>query len=362
MFDLKKLPVIILVSLFAVSTAQAMSCDLATKASLKPEKSKELSQRAQSLVHEIANQVIGQEKVIERIFIALLTEGHVLLEGPPGGGKTTLVKSLAEGISGQFTRTQFTADTQASDLTGSSIFNPATREFEFHKGSLFANVVHADEINRATPRTQSALLEAMEERTVTIGGVTHHLPRVYFIMATQNPGLQIGTFPLPEAQMDRFMFKIPMNYASREVEAKIMEAQLKRKREGSTNHVELKSRFTEDEILAAQRSVFDIELTQEAKDYILNIVDISRNPLKYNRDLHSFIREGISPRGTLSLTLAAQGIAWLRGKSQVEVSDVMEIARETIEHRLLLTDTAITENYTVENLADTILKLAQPRK
>ncbi|WP_078380795.1 AAA family ATPase [Sutcliffiella halmapala] len=277
------------------------------------------------LKSEMANVVIGKNDVVELMFNALINKGHVLLESVPGTGKTLLAKSFAKTLDADFKRIQFTPDVLPSDVTGIQFFNPKEQNFELRPGPIMTNVLLADEINRATPRTQSSLLEVMEERQVTIDGVTLPIPGPFMVVATQNPiESQQGTFPLPEAQMDRFFIQVDMGYPTLEEEKQIM----------NSYRVEdpiqqLSSLFTKEEILEFQNEVKNIKVSSIVQDYILDIVHTTRN--------HEEIELGVSPRGTLALMRAAQGNAFINGKEFVLPEDVKKMAPYVLSHRIVLT-------------------------
>lgn len=284
-----------------------------------------ISDKAAQLKQAIGQVIIGKDEVVDMLFISLLNDGHVLLESVPGTGKTQLAKSFAKTINGMFKRIQFTPDLLPSDVTGIQFFNPKDQEFMLRIGPVMTNILLADEINRATPRTQASLLEVMEERQVTIDGETIPLPQPFMVIGTQNPiESQQGTFALPEAQMDRFFMKISLGYPTLDDEKKMMQTY----REGAP-YQQLKPIFTLDEVAAFKNKVKEVAISSEVEDYILNIVHFSRN--------HEEIEMGISPRGTLALMRGAQGRAFLNGRSFVTPQDVKDVAVFILAHRLVLT-------------------------
>lgn len=269
--------------------------------------------------------IIGKDEVVELLFISLLNKGHVLLESVPGTGKTMLAKSFAKTMDASFKRIQFTPDVLPSDVTGIQFFNPKEQNFELRPGPIMTNILLADEINRATPRTQSSLLEVMEERQVTIDGETLSIPGPFMVLATQNPiESQQGTFPLPEAQMDRFFIQIDLGYPTKEEEKEIMN----KYRLGEPIK-QMTSFFTKEEVMELQEQVKQVKVSPVVEDYILEIVQMTRN--------HEEIELGVSPRGTLALMRAAQGAAFVSGREYVTPEDVKKMAPYVLSHRLVLT-------------------------
>ena len=282
----------------------------------------EPTEAIQSLRDLLNTAIRGKEEVIELVLASLLARGHLLLEDLPGLGKTTLAKTLADAIGGQYTRVQCTPDLMPSDVTGFSIFNQKTREFEFCEGPVFANVLLADEINRATPRTQSALFEAMAERQVTIDRVTHRLPPTFFVVATQNPIDSHGAYPLPEAQLDRFSMKLSIGYPERTTEMEILASQV-----GSQTQVEAPEGFLSPDSLAAiQSAVASVTVAEKLHRYLVDLAEATRN--------HPDISIGLSPRGLLILQRVAQARAFLRGRSFVTPDDVQDVAKPVLSVRL----------------------------
>jgi len=283
-----------------------------------------ISEKLELLKKEIGQVLIGKDDIVEMIFISLINDGHVLLESVPGTGKTLLAKSFAKTINGSFKRIQFTPDLLPSDVTGIQFFHPKEQDFQLRIGPVMTNILLADEINRATPRTQSSLLEVMEERQVTIDGETISLPKPFIVIATQNPiESQQGTFALPEAQMDRFFMQIQLDYPSFEEEKNI----LKTYRNG-TPFANLKNVLTIEDIHQMKEDVKTVLISEEVEDYIVNIVHLSRN--------HEDIQMGISPRGTLALMRAAQGKAYVNNRTFVTPQDVKDVAVYLLAHRLVL--------------------------
>ena len=295
----------------------------------------------------IGQVIIGQHYLVDRLIVGLLANGHVLLEGVPGLAKTLSVKTLAQTISARFQRLQFTPDLLPADLIGTLIYNPREGTFTTKKGPVFANIILADEINRAPAKVQSALLEAMQERQVTIGEETHLLPDPFLVLATQNPIEQEGTYPLPEAQVDRFMLKLWVTYPSKEEERQILD------RMASTTPPAAASPVLSTADIVRLRSLTDqIYLDDKIKDYIIDLVFATRDPAAYNIDVQHFIQYGASPRATLSLTVAAKAYALLRGRGYVTPQDVKSIGPDILRHRVIITYEAEAEELT----ADTVLQ------
>ncbi len=309
---------------------------------------------SQKLRTEIAKAVIGQEAVIERMLVALLANGHVLLEGMPGLAKTLLVKSVGTALGVQFERIQFTPDLLPSDVVGTMIFQPKTGEFTSHQGPIFANMVLADEINRAPAKVQSALLEAMQERQVTIGGHTHPLPRPFFVMATQNPIEQEGTYPLPEAQTDRFLFKLIVDYPTAENESTMMQ------RWGQvTRQPELGKVSSGEELLRLRAEVDAIHVAPAVQAYILAIVRATRSLSadgKGSAGAKRYLNFGASPRASLALFQAGRALAWLRGQDFLGPALIQELAPDVMRHRVGLTYEAEAEEVTADSIIAGVLE------
>ncbi|NHM31625.1 AAA family ATPase [Neobacillus terrae] len=281
--------------------------------------------KVSQLKAEIGKVIIGKEDTVEMLIIALLNDGHVLLESVPGTGKTQLAKSFAKSITGSFKRIQFTPDLLPSDVTGIQFFHPKEQDFQLRIGPVMTNILLADEINRATPRTQASLLEVMEERQVTIDGETISLPNPFMVIATQNPvESQQGTFALPEAQMDRFFMQIPLSYPTMDEEKQIMRAY-----RNGTPFSKLEAILSLEEIAGMKQEVKHVTLSEDVEDYILKITELTRN--------HDEIEMGVSPRGTLALMRGAQGKAYLQGRSFVTPKDIKDVAVCMLAHRLVLT-------------------------
>jgi MoxR-like ATPase len=303
---------------------------------------------------EVGRVVIGQEAVLNRLVIALLIRGHVLIEGLPGLAKTLLVKTLAGAIDASFKRIQFTPDLLPADITGTQIFDPAGRTFNPRLGPIFANLVLADEINRAPAKVQSALLEAMQERQVTIGDKTWPLPQPFIVMATQNPIEQEGTYPLPEAQVDRFMLMVKVGYPSREDERKIMD------RMTLAEPAHASPVVTQAELLDARKVIAQVYVDEKVKDYIVDVVFATREPQKHGlKDLAPLIEFGASPRASIALNLAARAHAFLRHRGYVTPEDVKAVGPDVLRHRLVLTYEADAEEVTAEQVVRRVFEVVE---
>jgi MoxR-like ATPase len=304
----------------------------------------------QRLLSEVGKTIVGQERLIHRMLVGLLANGHLLIEGVPGLAKTTAVACLAKAIQTGFQRLQFTPDLLPADLIGTQVYRPQTQEFVVQKGPIFSNLILADEINRAPAKVQSALLEAMQERQVTIGGETFFLEDPFLVMATQNPVEQEGTYPLPEAQVDRFMLKVIVEYPSRDEELEILERMSRTKLK-----MDVEAVVSLADILSARELVDRIHVDRKIKEYVVDIVMATRKPSAYNLALDDFIEFGASPRATINLTLAAKANAFLDGRSFVTPQDVKSIAMDVLRHRVVITYEAEAEEKTPEMLINEIL-------
>lgn len=311
----------------------------------------------QKLFSELSKAIIGQEKMLEHLMIALLANGHILLEGIPGLAKTLAIKSLAQAIQAKFSRIQFTPDLLPADVIGTLIYNQQRAEFVVRRGPVFANFVLADEINRAPAKVQSALLEAMQERQITIGDTTYKLEEPFLVLATQNPIEQEGTYPLPEAQVDRFLLKVVVSYPTIKEEQLIIRQNVEGITAPTINPV-----LSTYEILEARKLVRQIYMDEKIENYILSLVFATREPAKYGLEsLKPVIAYGASPRGSISLALAAKAQAFMNGRGYVTPDDVQRIAHSVLRHRIGLTYEAEAENITSENVIDQILaKTATP--
>jgi MoxR-like ATPase len=299
---------------------------------------------------ELGKVIVGQEQLIERLFVALLSNNHVLIEGVPGLAKTLAVTTLSRVINASFQRLQFTPDLLPADLIGTLIYNPAESVFTTKKGPIFANIVLADEINRAPAKVQSALLEAMQERQVTIGDTTYPLPQPFMVLATQNPVEQEGTYSLPEAQVDRFMLKLKVDYPTREQELEIL-----RRMARSAPQVDVEPLVEPADILRLRRLSDEIYIDPKVEEYIVSVVEATRKPSKYGLQLDHLIRYGGSPRATIFLALAAKAHALLDGRGYVTPQDVKSIAWDVLRHRVVVTYEAEAEEKTSEDIIQAVL-------
>ncbi len=310
-------------------------------------------QRASAFLHLLFNEInkviIGQKYLVERLVVGLLANGHVLLEGVPGLAKTLSVKSLAACINVKFSRLQFTPDMLPADVIGTQIYNPQSGGFTTRKGPIFAHLVLADEINRAPAKVQSALLEAMQEKQVTIGDQTFKLEEPFLVLATQNPIEQEGTYPLPEAQVDRFMLKLKIGYPSRTEERQILDLMAR-----TTNLPSVGPVIDAQQVLAARSVINDIYVDDKVKDYIVDLVCATRQPETYNIQVKDLIQLGASPRATINLTLAAKAWAFLRGRGYVTPQDVKTIGMDVLRHRVTVTYEAEAEEKTSETVIQKI--------
>lgn len=302
------------------------------------------------LLAEVGNTIVGQEALIHRLLIGLLAGGHLLIEGVPGLAKTTAVACLAKAIDTGFQRLQFTPDLLPADLIGTQVYRPQSQEFVVQKGPIFSNLILADEINRAPAKVQSALLEAMQERQVTIGSETFYLEEPFLVMATQNPVEQEGTYPLPEAQMDRFMLKVIVDYPNRDEELLILD-----RMSNTKSSIEVNAVTSPEEIMSARELVDRVHIDQAVKEYIVDLVMATRSPASYNLPLTDLVQFGASPRATINLTLAAKANAFLAGRAYVTPQDVKTIAMDVLRHRVIVTYEAEAEEKTSEDIVTTIL-------
>jgi MoxR-like ATPase len=297
------------------------------------------------LKHEIAKVIVGQDDLIDKMLVALIADGHILIEGVPGLAKTLTVKTLAQVLNASFQRIQFTPDLLPADITGTLIFNPKEGTFAPRRGPVFANLVLADEINRSPAKVQSALLEAMQERQVTIGEQTYPLPFPFMVLATQNPVEQEGTYPLPEAQVDRFMLKLQVDYPSKEEEKIILE------RMSVAQRPQIAAKVNTDTILKARAAADGIYVDEKIKNYIVDIVFATRSPKDYKLDdMSSYILYGASPRASIYLTQAAKALAFLDGRGYVTPEDIKELGPDVLRHRIILSYEAEAENITPEDI------------
>jgi len=308
-------------------------------------------EKIQAVISEMNKVVVGQERLINRLLIGLFSGGHVLLEGVPGLAKTLTINTLAKVLDLHFHRIQFTPDLLPSDLVGTMIYNPLKGEFDVKKGPIFAQIILADEINRAPAKVQSALLEAMAERQVTIGDTSYLLEKPFLVLATQNPVEQEGTFPLPEAQVDRFMMKVHLNYLTKEEELEVM------RRMSDINHVsDPKTVMNLQDIYTIQNEINDITISETLERYIIELIFATRNPADYGLAQEAnYVQFGASPRATIQLNLAAKVTAYLEGRDYVLPEDIKEVAPDILNHRIMLSYEAEAENITTLDIIQTIL-------
>lgn len=305
------------------------------------------------LLDYLNSKIVGQSDLTKRLVIALVSSGHLLVEGAPGLAKTTAIKTLSSCIDCSYHRIQFTPDLLPADLTGTDIYIPEKHSFEFQHGPMFHNFLLADEINRAPAKVQSALLEAMGEKQVTIGKHTYPLPNLFLVMATQNPIEQEGTYPLPEAQLDRFMLFVKIGYPDHGAEAQILALN----RNGFQDTTHQKPSLSQESIFAAQKHISAVHVSPAIEEYIIQLIMASRAPQKYSEQLAKWIRFGSSPRGTIALERAARANAWLDGRDYVTPHDVHILAHEVLRHRILLTFEAEVEGITSDQVIDSILNV-----
>ena len=309
-----------------------------------------------NLKQALGARIIGQQNLIERLLIAILADGHLLVEGAPGLAKTRAIKVLGDGIEGDFHRVQFTPDLLPADLTGTEIYRPQDGSFVFQRGPLFHNLILADEINRAPAKVQSALLEAMAERQITVGTETYALPRVFLVMATQNPLEQEGTYPLPEAQLDRFLMHVRVDYPSGEDEKAILALTRAEARSHAVEAAAPHAVVSQQSLLEARDAVLDIHLDDSLEDYIIEIVLATRSAKRYDEQLGGWIQHGASPRATMALDRCARAYAWLNGRDYVVPEDIQLIAPDVLRHRIILSFEAEAEGRTADSCIDEILQ------
>jgi MoxR-like ATPase len=313
------------------------------------EKIQERSGIVGDLQAEIGKVIVGQGHLVERLLISLFSGGHALLEGVPGLAKTTAVKTLADAVRTDFQRIQFTPDLLPADLTGTLIYNPQSGAFTVRKGPIFSHIILADEINRAPAKVQSALLEAMQEKRITIGDETHTLTEPFLVLATQNPIEQEGTYPLPEAQVDRFMLKIQIGYPARDEEKEIME------RAAAEAPPEVRPVITPEEVLEIRSLIGTVYLDDKVRDYVLDIVGATRTPKEFRLDLDGYIEYGASPRASIYLAAASRAAAFLKGRGYVTPQDVKNVAPDVLRHRVIVTYEAEAEDLDSEAIVRRIL-------
>ncbi|MCP4459649.1 MAG: MoxR family ATPase [Cytophagales bacterium] len=319
---------------------------------------KEHQQKIQLVIDEVGKVVVGQRRMVDRLLIGLFTQGHILLEGVPGIAKTLTVNTLADVLHLDFQRIQFTPDLLPSDLVGTMIYNQKKAEFEVKKGPIFGNMILADEINRSPAKVQSALLEAMQEKTVSIGDNTFELDRPFLVMATQNPVDQEGTYPLPEAQMDRFMLKVFVEYPSKEEELEVMRRMADLSFEANLNAI-----LTKEDIFAIRNEINNVTVSESIEKYIIELVYATRNPKDYKMDNEAqYIQFGASPRASINLNRAAKAVAFFEGRDFVLPEDIKEIADDVLNHRILLNYEAEADNVTTHDIIKSLLSKVQISK
>lgn len=300
------------------------------------------------------SQVIGQPDFTKAILVALLADGHLLVEGPPGLAKTRAINALANGLEGDFHRVQFTPDLLPADLTGTDIYRPETGAFTFESGPLFHNLVLADEINRAPAKVQSALLEAMAERQVTVGKTTYQLPELFLVMATQNPLEQEGTYPLPEAQLDRFLMHLNVDYPGAETEIEILRLT---RGEALQQPVEKPQPLSQQDIFSARKEILSIHLSQELEQYLVQLIIATRQPERYDENIKKHLAFGASPRATIALDKCARATAWLDGRDFVTPDDIQTVFFNCLRHRILLSYEAEAAGVSADQVLSRILEL-----
>ncbi|MGB2119288.1 MAG: AAA family ATPase [Porticoccaceae bacterium] len=314
-----------------------------------------MQQNINQLKDWLASKIVGQEHLVERLMIALLADGHLLVEGAPGLAKTKAIKTLSEGMDADFHRVQFTPDLLPADITGSDIYRPQQGSFEFQAGPLFHNLVLADEINRAPAKVQSALLEAMAERQISVGKNTYQLPELFLVMATQNPIEQEGTYPLPEAQMDRFLMHIMVDYPAPETERMILN--LSRQEALQTEQSDIEP-LTQETLFAARKQVLAVHMAEPVEEYLVQLILATRNTSAYGGDLALWLDFGASPRATIALDRCSRALAWMEGRDFVTPDDIRAVAQDVLRHRLILSFEAeaagITANQVIDKLLATV--------
>ena len=303
----------------------------------------------------LQQRIIGQPHLVERLLIALLADGHLLVEGAPGLAKTKAINTLANGIEGEFKRIQFTPDLLPGDITGTDIYQADTHQFEFQAGPIFHNLILADEINRAPAKVQSALLEAMAERQVTVGGQTRALPELFLVMATQNPIEQEGTYPLPEAQLDRFLLHVKIDYPDAAAELDILRL-VRGEALQQTSSAQRLTHLSQQQVAAARQAVLTLHMSEAVEEYIVQLIMATRQPQQYSEQLAQWIEFGSSPRGTLALDRCARAHAWLAGRDYVSPEDVRAVCHDVLRHRLILSYEAEAAGYNSNLIIDEILK------
>ena len=310
----------------------------------------------QDLSTWLQSQIVGQPKLVDRLLMALIADGHLLVEGAPGLAKTKAIKTLSEGIEGDFHRVQFTPDLLPSDVTGTDVYRPENGTFEFQHGPIFHNLVLADEINRAPAKVQSALLEAMAERQISVGKATYPLPELFLVMATQNPIEQEGTYPLPEAQLDRFLMHVTVDFPDARAEKQILA--LSRNEASITGEKTiLNQTVSQNTLFSARETALNIHMAENVEEYIVQLTNATRHPNEYGQDLNRWIEYGVSPRATISLDRCARAHAFLNGKDFVSPDDVQTVIHDVFRHRLILSFEAEASGKTADAIIDDLLSV-----
>ncbi len=310
-----------------------------------------VAETLQTVRDRVGQVVVGQENLVERLLLALLCNGHVLLEGVPGVAKTLTVNSIAKAVHAEFSRIQFTPDLLPGDLTGTLVYDPREHSFTPEKGPIFANLLLADEVNRAPAKVQSALLEAMQEKQVTLGKETFQLPKPFLVLATQNPIEQEGTYMLPEAQVDRFMFKLKVGYPSMDEELIVMQRMAR-----AEPMLEIEPVLTIEGLMGMRAEMEKVFIDEKVEKYILRLVDATRHPENYGLDVSKYVRFGASPRASIYLSLAARGHALMQGRDYATPQDVKDVAHDVLRHRMAISYRAEAESITSDDLLDQMLK------
>ena len=306
-----------------------------------------------NLENWLGQQIVGQQDLIHKLMLALLADGHLLVEGAPGLAKTRAIKEMAEGIEGSFHRIQFTPDLLPGDITGTDIFRPQTGAFEFQQGPIFNNLVLADEINRAPAKVQSALLEAMAERQVSIGSQTYELPPLFLVMATQNPIEQEGTYPLPEAQLDRFLMHVRVSYPDADAEQAILKLA---RNEATGSHSKPEGTVTQGDIFSARQAVLNIHMAAPVEEYIIQLIIGTREPGRYDSELADWLEFGASPRATIAIDRCARANAWISGRDYVSPDDVQAVAMDCLRHRLIVSFEAEAAGVSSDRIVERLLE------
>ena len=309
----------------------------------------------------VSQHIIGQQTLVDRLLIALLADGHLLVEGAPGLAKTRAIKVLSDGIEGDFQRVQFTPDLLPADLTGTEIYRPQDGSFNFQRGPLFHNLILADEINRAPAKVQSALLEAMAERQITVGSTTYPLPELFLVMATQNPLEQEGTYPLPEAQLDRFLLHVFIDYPDEQAEKEILTLTRNEARQRQSQSTAAEQLMLQESLFKARQEVLDVYMADNLEEYLIQLVLATRKPAAYGDDLARWIEYGGSPRATMALDRCARAHAWLNERDFVAPEDIQAMAHDVLRHRIILSFEAEAEGITKDHFIEQLIsRIAVP--